>query len=339
MSRQLLVYLAMIALILTAGCAEKNTAYEDADVFDLISVVPVVGNPTDLARDDTHMYVALDQGGMAAIDLQSFQSHWYTTAPAEDGSVTKFKQTRIVSVVPEYGRLFLNEITGTDMVWIMDSNKPDSLLIIDSITGGTFDIKDFLCLSLEEPVGDHVIEVLYCDSGNIYYNLYNSTLWVGFGFTIPNLPLRLSGIDMDDSYIYAAAEQRGIFIYDKVDGTYVSESPVYGEPQKLKVVDGIAYIASRQGGLQIVDLTDPHNPQTMGGYVTSGYASQVDYHDGKVAVSSGSGGAYVFDVTNPNDPQLIQRITECGYANSVNFDGGILTIGSRDDGIFFYQMN
>jgi len=334
-----LMYIAILILFLVSGCAEKNTAYEDGDAFRLLSVVPVVGNPSELDFDDTHMYVALDQGGMAAINMQTYNQTWYVTAPADDDSITEFKQTRILSVIPEYNRLMLNEITGTDMIWIMDSTNPDSLLIIDSVTGGTFDIQDIHTRVLETPIDGNPIEVLFCDSGNINYRLYNAELWVGFGISIRNLPLRLSGVDMDASYIYAAANQRGLFIYDKVDGSQISEHPVYGQAMKVQVHNGYAYVASRQGGVQIIDVRDPHNPQTLDGFVTVGHASQVDYHNGKLAVSSGSGGAYVFDVSNPHDIRLIQRITEVGYANTVKFSGNTLAIGSRDDGIFFYEMN
>lgn len=338
MTRKFLFYIAIIAALLLTACAEKNTAYEDSNALDLISIVPVVGNPSDLDYDATHMYVALDQGGLAAIDMQSYQTKWYTTAPSEDGSITEFKQTRILSVVPEYNRLFLNEITGTDNIHIMDSSNPDSLKIIDSVTGGTFDIQDIQTRVLDTPIDDNPIEVIYCDSDNINYRLYNAELWVGFGFTIPNLPLRLSGVDFDDSYIYVAAHQRGLIIYSKEDGSMISEYPIYGDALKVKVANGYAFVASRQGGIQIVDVRNPNSPELADGFVTVGYAQSVDYHNGRLAVASGSGGTYVFDVANPYDLRLIQRITECGYANAVKFKDDILSIGSRDDGIFFYQM-
>jgi len=338
MTRKFLLYLALVAALLLTACAEKNTAFENSDAFDLISVVPVVGNPSELDYDSTHMYVALDQGGLAAIDLQSYQTSWYTTAPSEDGSDTEFKQTRILSVVPEYNRLFLNEITGTDMIWIMDSSNPDSLMIVDSVTGGTYDIQDIHARVLDEPIDGNPIEVLYCDSGNINYRLYNAELWVGFGFSIRDLPLRLSGVDFDDTYIYAAARQRGLFIFSKEDGAQIAEYPIYGDALKVKVINGYAFVASRQGGIQVIDVRNPASPQLADGFVTVGYAQNVDYHNGKLAVASGSGGTYVFDATNPHDLRLIQRITECGYANAVRFKGDILSIASRDDGIFFYEM-
>ena len=342
MSRKYLWYILMLALILVAGCAKKNTAYEDQEALTLLAVVPVVGNPTQLDCDDVNMYVSLDQGGLGVINLQNYTLQWHTklnyTSSVEP--VVLFKQIRRLAVVPEYNRLFLNEITGTDKVWIVDTVNPDSLIIIDEIAGGTFDIQDFVVRTIPNPVSTNVIEAAYCDGNNIRYRFYDGDVWVGFGSddAMTNLPTRVSGLDLDDHYIYGAAQQRGLVIYSKEDYSFVSEIGLYGEAQKLVVGDGYAYVACRQGGLQIVDVRNPHNPVRVSGYVTSGHANEIDYHNGTVALSSGGGGAYVFDVRNPAAPVLMQRVTEVGYCNAVKFKGDVLAIGSRDDGIFFYKI-
>lgn len=338
MSKKYLWYILILALIVIAGCAEKNTAYQDGDALSLLAVVPVVGNPTQLAYDDVNMYVSLDQGGLGAINLQSYTLKWYTEMKFSVEDTTKvFYQMRRLAVVPEYNRIFLNEITGTDKIWIIDSTHPDSLRIIEEVTGNTFDIGDIVARSIPSPTTENVMEVAYCDGNNIRYRLYNSELWLGFGLSLENIPTRISGLAMDDNYIYGAAQQRGLVIYSK-EGSLMSELGLHGEAQKLVVHDGYAYVACRQGGLQIVDVRDPQNPVRISGYNTSGYANGVDYHDGTVALSSGAGGAYVFDVRNPAAPVLIQRVTEVGYSNAVKFKGDVLAIGSRDDGVFFYKM-
>ena len=342
MSRKYMWHILMLALILLVGCAEKNTSYQDADALTLLAVVPVIGSPTQLDCDDTNMYVSLDQGGLGTINLQSHALKWYPKMKTqEEEGVATFYQTRKLAVVPEYNRLFLNEITGTDWVWIIDTTRPDSLNIIEYIVGGTYDIQDIAVRVIPNPTSENVIEVVYCDGNNITYKLYDSEIWVGFGSDtlLHSLSTRVSGVDLDDTYIYGAAQQRGLMIYSKDDYSLISELDLYGEAQKLVVRNGYAYVACRQGGLQIVDVRDPHNPVKVAQYLSSGLANEVDYQNGKVALSSGGGGAYVFDVRNPAKPALIQRVTEVGYCNAVKFKGDVLAVAGRDDGVFFYKMN
>jgi hypothetical protein len=338
MSRKLLVYLTLLAVLLVAGCAKRNTAFENAEELSLISVVPVVGDPSDLDFDDTHLYVALDQGGLAAIDLQTYQMNWYPEMTSEDGTVTEFWRTRKLSVVPEFNRVFLNEIQFTDKVHIIDSSNPDSLQIFDSITGGTYDIQDLSSRKISDPTDANVIEVAFCANINISYGRYNGNIWLGTDYST-SAPALVAGVDLGEDYIYGAAQQRGLLVFEKETGRFISELAVGGEAQKLKVRDGYAYIASRQSGLQIVDIQDPENPLWVAEYPMTGYASGVDFTDDKVAVSSGSGGVYVLDVSTPAAPRLIQRITECGYANAVRFSGNKLVIASRDEGVLFYELN
>lgn len=342
MSKKYLWYILILALIVIAGCAEKNTAYQDGDALSLLAVVPVVGNPMQLDYDAENLYVALDQGGLGVINLQNYDLQWYPEMYYSAADKTEyFNKTRILAVEPEYKRIFLNETLGTDKIWIIDYAQPDSMKIIGEVTGSTYDIGDIVVRRIPSPATEDVMEVVYCFGNNISYRLYNGVLWLGFGSDriMHYLGTSVSGVDLDDSYIYGAAQQRGLVIYSKDDYSLVSELSLSGEAQKLVVRNGYAYVACRQGGLQIVDVRDPQNPVRISGYDTSGYANEVDYHDGTVAISSGSGGTYVFDVNNPAAPTLIQQVAEVGYSNAVKFKDDVLAIGSRDDGVFFYKMN
>lgn len=338
MSRKFTLYLALVLLVLLAGCAKRNTAFEDANKLSLLATVPVVGNPTELGFDSTHLYVALDQGGLAAINTANYHLTWYPTLLSEDGSVTELWRTRKLSIVPEQNRLFLTEIQFTDKVHIIDTSDPDTLKVFDSITGGTFDIQDVVARKIENPTDANVIEITFCASTDVSFGRYNGNIWLGTDYTGSG-PALMAGVDMNDTHIFGAGQQRGLFVFDKANGHFISEVAISGEAQKVKVSGNYAYIAARQGGLQVVDITNPNAPVKVGGYTTSGYASGVDVFENYVAISSGSGGAYVFDVSTPANPKLVQRITDCGYANAVKFNGNRLAIASRDNGIFFYQID
>jgi hypothetical protein len=338
MSRSLLIGLLLVALLFAAGCAKRNTAYQSGDKLELVRTVPVVGNPYHMKYVEGKLYMALDQGGLGIIDPTDYSLNMMTQLLAEDGSVTTLLRIRKVDLVPERNLMFLNEVQGTDKIEIVNTSNPDSLRPFDSITGASQDIADIICRNLENDADGNVMEILYCNGISINYGRFNGDLWLGSDFSI-TAPASVTGLAMDDQYIYAAAQQRGLFVYDRATQQLVSETAVAGEAQKIRLHNGIVYIASRQGGLQILDATNPMQPVYLAGYDTEGYASDVDYKDGKLAVSSGSGGAYYFDVSNPANPKLIQRITEGGYTNTVTFMDNKLVLASRDAGILFYSLD
>ena len=88
-----------------------------------------------------------------------------------------------------------------------------------------------------------------------------------------------------------------------------------GTARGVAVSGGYAYVADGNGGLVVVDVSDPANPTYAGGYDTSGYAYGVavaggyayvaDYNGGLVVVGPDSDGDGVVDVDDifPNDPE------------------------------------
>ncbi|MDI3503236.1 MAG: hypothetical protein PWP64_172 [Candidatus Cloacimonadota bacterium] len=328
----------LLLMLLLSACAEKNTAYEDADKFDLLRIVPVVGNPCDLDFNDTHLYVALDQGGLGAIDMQNYSLNWFTALTSADSSVTALNRIRQVEVVGEHDRLFLYDTFDTDDITFVNIANPDSLRPYASIRGDSQNIQDMIWRSIDDPHDNNILELLYAISETVYYGRNDGGFWMGNDFSF-NVSYPIKGLEMDEDNIFVAVDQRGLFIYNRQTQQQISEISFYGYAQKLAYNNDIVYVAARHGGLQIVDVSDPAAPVLVGSYDTYGYASDIDYKDGYVAVSSGSGGTYIFDVSIPAAPRMIQQITECGYANTVRFMGDRLAIASRDLGVLFYQKN
>src|SRR5439155_17255565 len=78
-----------------------------------------------------------------------------------------------------------------------------------------------------------------------------------------------------------------------------------------------AYVADDAAGLQVIDVSNPANPQRVGGYDTSGSASGVAVSDKYAYVADGNG-LQVIDVSNPANPQRIGGYdTDGGDAKSV----------------------
>ncbi|MCB5233634.1 MAG: hypothetical protein LHW60_00080 [Candidatus Cloacimonetes bacterium] len=338
MNRQFLLCLIIVSVLLAFGCAEKNTAYVDKSAVKKLAQVSVVGNPSQIDTGDNYAFVALDQGGLAQINLSNFKLNWYPEMSAEDGSMIKFWRNRRLAYIEETDCLFLYEVQTTDKFHVISTADPDTLKVVDAITGGTASVQDIYARALDEPLDHNTMEIVFCSqSMNLNYALYDGVLYPGSIYG-NNTHLFLSGVYVEGDYIYAAAQQNGLAIFNKTDGALISNVVTGGEAQKLVVKDGYAYIAARQSGLKIVDVRDVNNPVLVGSYDTTGHATFVDYSRGHVALSSGGGGAYLLDVSNPAAPKLKERITECGYVNSVKMSGDILIVGSRDEGVFFYEF-
>ncbi|MDP2172848.1 MAG: hypothetical protein Q8J62_03650 [Candidatus Cloacimonadaceae bacterium] len=338
MPRSLILVSALILIMFLVGCAKRNTAYNDEVLVTLDTIFPVVGNPLDLSFDANNIYVALDQGGISIINPTTSENRWYTKLISRDGTTTNFMNIRKIAVVGEFNRLFLNEVGSTDLIHIVDISEMDSLDIMDSITGASQDIQDMKFLKILNPTGADVIELIYSSGRNVHYGRYNANLWMGSTFSFLS-PVPASGVDLNDTHIFVAGQQRGLFIYNRSNQQLISEVVVPGQALKVKVVGNYAYIASREGGLNIVNIANPAAPVRVGGFNTTGYATSIDVSGDLAVVSSGSGSVYLFDISDPSNPVMKQRLIAAGYTNNAKFNGSKVIVASRDMGIMVYNLD
>jgi hypothetical protein len=336
------VIILLIVLITIFGCAKKSTEWKDSHILNLVSAIPTVGNPLDLDAADSLVYVAEDQGGLSIVNLNNFTKKWYTAFTDAQGVSVNLIKIRKVSVVKPINRMFINETDGTDLIRIIDTSNPDSLKVIDAITGATQDIQDMLFRQITEAGSEFSYEGLFCSGRNIKYGK--------FGVHVPGLPpyygntlsvdtpANANGFYLTDQYLFVAAEQRGLFIYNRNDGVLVGQVDLPGEAQKVKVMGNYAYLACRQDGLQVVDVSNPAAPVKVGSFDTTGYATNLDVWSSYVVVSSGGGGVYLFDVSSPLNPVLKDNITDCGYVNAVKYFQNKVLVASRDRGLLIYSI-
>lgn len=338
MPKRFFIIAVVIITIALVSCAKRNTAYQEDEHLILDRQLQVVGNPLDFTLDNDFIYVALDQGGIARIDRSSYQQTWITKFWAADGSLTNLGRIKRIAVIPEFNRMFYIETNATDRISIVNTTNPDSLRYIMEVLGGTSGVKDLDAYPIPNASDLYTMAYAYCSAGSFRYDRYDGNVLNSNVFSVS--PGVASGFALTDNLILVSAEQRGLFIYDRNSTNHplLSELPLPGEAQKVRYSGTVAYIPSRQAGLNIVSFADPSAPVLLSTMNTSGYATQVDVTGNKVAVSSGSGGVYLYDVTNPSAPLLLQHLTSCGYSSSVKFMGDKLLVGTRDQGILIYKV-
>ncbi len=146
----------------------------------------------------------------------------------------------------------------------------------------------------------------------------------------------------DHAFIVSEANQHGMQVFDLTQLRNVTNPPVtFSETKHYKKVaqahnivineaTGFAYIVGASGknncsgGLHMVDISNPTNPQFAGCYSGDGYthdAQCVVYsgpdatHQGReICLNSNEDTLTIVDVTNKNNPVLISRTTYAGSA-------------------------
>src|SRR5690606_10239726 len=118
MSRPLVITLLLALILVFTGCAKRSTAYQEADKLQHTANIPILGIPYKLSQGNGQLFAAMDQGGVAVINLENNTVTAFNQMLAEDGSVVPFSLIRNVSYVPQHNTLFVNEVLGTDTIYI-----------------------------------------------------------------------------------------------------------------------------------------------------------------------------------------------------------------------------
>lgn len=89
------------------------------------------------------------------------------------------------------------------------------------------------------------------------------------------------------------------------------------------VLDGNrAFLSLGEGGLMIVDITDPSNPIITGVFQPGGSVNGVAINGNLAWITAGADGIWVLDVTNPTDPIIVNKIKTGQLAIDVDLSNG-----------------
>jgi hypothetical protein len=152
------------------------------------------------------------------------------------------------------------------------------------------------------------------------------------------LPNAIRKFHIKDNYVYLAAAQRGMYIFDLTTESLVSELNMTGEALDIRVKDNYAYIVAKQEGLLIADISDKSNPVWLKNNTKStvGWAQSIDISGNYLVVGSGGGGVYLYDISeNPAEPKFIERISSdlVDYVYFVKIDNKTIYVAGRYKGV------
>ncbi len=122
------------------------------------------------------------------------------------------------------------------------------------------------------------------------------------------LPGIVLGVEVKDRYIYVTTRYGGLNIFESGQGGELTRLG-YAEPENpgcgsIELVDDIAYIACNPGGLFIVDVTNPAEPNVLSDSgVTGSYISVAVVNDHAYLADINGGGLMVAEVSDPANPR------------------------------------
>jgi hypothetical protein len=334
---KIIQFLPMVLLLIFVGCAQPNDPLDVTPEagLSLDHFYPTTGYVLDAAVTEDRLYAAEDQAGFSIFDHQ-------TESIVLDYYEDSYENMRLIQPVEEDSLLFVYvPYGGFNGIRIFDISNTESVQNVATISGQTTDLFD-----LQTVRHDDGIEAIWSlDNGTNKIMLGGrlaldeaSGLWIWTGgITEYVFDFEIGKFDYVNNEIYnhffICSEQLGVSIYERGEfaPTLVSRFDTQGIPQSVKVVDDFVYVADRQNGLVIADISDITAPEIVAEVATSGYAQDVAIEGNYLALASGGGGVYVFDITDPTNPLRIGRLddSEVGYTYNVNIQGGKVFAGSR----------
>jgi len=94
-----------------------------------------------------------------------------------------------------------------------------------------------------------------------------------------------------------------------------------------------AYVAGDYSGLQVIDITNPENPQITGSVDTPGSARGVAISGTHAYVADDWSGLQVIDITNPESPQIVGFVDTHGDARGVAISGTYAYVAANWSGL------
>lgn len=270
---------------------------------------------------------------------------------------------------PETSRLYLGAYFSGVEIWdLSDMENPSFLARIPTNSyprGGVFAGGDFVYVMT---VADGVYVFDVSDINNIeqtgHYGISSSTLVWNAAMDGDYLYCACSSggcrvVDVSDPYdpkiagiaggyttgvcvsggkLYTVASSTGLRVFDVTDPTspqMLGSLSLEGNPEKVTVMDNVAYVANAYnpiGGINAVDVSDPENPELLSTF--GQYASYVAGHGQLVLFSGGGLGCTMLNVDDPSNPQEVYHMTLPSSVNEVFVNGNYAYTGSNGFRVF-----
>ena len=317
MTKKYVPFLLLIILMF-ASCADFLEPIFNNGELVIKAILPTVGFARDVFVSDNYVYIAEDQAGFSIYDR------------ANDSLITQYygniENARLIQAVDEVHQVFVYDQYGSPAaIMVYDIADPTAPIEKPPITGQTGSIEALNCTMRS----DSTIDVLWTHGSNYQYGNYND-IWLGsYSYEFPNA---VEGFDILDTLLFVTGEQRGLYIANRNNGNIISEVNTPGTAVDVKVYGNYAYVACKEYGFSVIDISDITNPELVFNHDTSGHAKRLDVEGDFLVVASGGGGVYLFNITERKKPEFADRWDDydIGYTYDVNIHNGEVFVATRE---------
>lgn len=159
-------------------------------------------------------------------------------------------------------------------------------------------------------------------------------------------------LDVEGNYAYIidynpfeAEDTRGLYIFDISDPTNPIRISRYKEllsdGNDIDVVGDFAYIADKNGGMEVIDVTIKQNPQSLGYISLPDSPSNIKVSENHAFIADYiNGGVQVVNVTDPNNLTIDGYYTRSGcFALGVRVNSNNIYLADGPAGFQIYQTN
>lgn len=131
----------------------------------------------------------------------------------------------------------------------------------------------------------------------------------------------VEGIDLAGDLLFAAAHEGGLIVYERGPASVLTEigrlRAGLENPWTVRVRGDDAFVADGNGGLVVVDVSDPAAPTLRGRLDLPGAVKDLELDGDRLYAAAGAAGLALVDVSDPASPRLVELEDTPGSALAV----------------------
>ncbi|MBL7149716.1 MAG: hypothetical protein ISS80_06545 [Candidatus Cloacimonetes bacterium] len=318
-------------IMLFSGCAKPN----EPSVNGALSVeryIETGGYVWDISVSDSLIFITEDQAGFSIYNY--LNNNFVCQVDSLHALNIPYENVRKIEAVDEEELLFVYDRYGSpasiDIFNITNRVEP---LFLFRISDNTGDVEKMITI----PNPNSGADLYWSNSNSLIFGTYDQ-IWVGNAeYEFQN---SISGFDFNSDYLIIAAQQLGIHIVERTTGEVVCTMGTPGEALDVKIVDNYAYVALREAGFAVFDITDEAAPELIYLEDVDEHIYTVDYENDYLVLGSHAGGVYLYDVSNPADPKFLGNIDNdiIGYTYEAEIYNGRIFAATRQ-GVYILNID
>ncbi len=112
-----------------------------------------------------------------------------------------------------------------------------------------------------------------------------------------------------------------------------------GSALDVALADSYAYVADKNGGLRVIDISAPANPKQVAAVATPGSANSVALYGDYALVADSSVGLQLYNISSPLSPQAYAQLGITGSAVDVSVVGAMAYVAGGSGGLSLVNLD